>query len=251
MFGLGFPEILFILLVAILILGPEHTPRAARLIGKWSSKLRSAATTFNDAVTQDADLRELKDSLATVKTEIDSARNEIKKASNPMDEVSAETHRMIESARAELREIQAQTGRTHSQTNRDVTNTPARQPNSDSNRTGQDDVPPPVPSPFMSRPLGAFQTSEPVENTSVKSSGHRTIRLPKPVFLPERLSLMVTRTRVKLPVPSGGDSHRAVRLKSVHPHSAFCKVCRIPLPAHQDKLAQRIVRLDTSNHDSR
>ncbi len=239
MFGLGFPEILFILLVAILILGPEHTPRAARLIGKWSAKLRSAATSFNDAVTQDADLREIKDSLSVVKTEIDSARNELKTASKPIDSLSDETHAAIESARAELREIQAQTGRSPFHVDR------ANQASQVSEPTANNA---PVPSPFMSRPLGALRNADPVENTHVLRSGHRTVRLRKPAFLPERLSVQVTRIRVKLPMPTGGRNHRAVHLKPVREHPAFCKVCRLPSPTHEDKKAQRIVRLGMKRH---
>lgn len=40
MFGIGFGEILVILLVALLVLGPEGLPRAARTVGRFFNDLR-------------------------------------------------------------------------------------------------------------------------------------------------------------------------------------------------------------------
>lgn len=77
MFGLGIPEILFILLLATLILGPEHMPRAARLLGKWSAKARSAATTLTQAVTQDDDFKDVAHDWSKLQTEIQNAKTSL------------------------------------------------------------------------------------------------------------------------------------------------------------------------------
>lgn len=253
MFGLGFPEIIFIFLVAVLILGPEHTPRAARLIGKWSSKLRSAATTFNDAVTQDADLREIKDSLTTMKSEIDMARSELKTASKALSPISEETHQSIESARAELREIQAQTGRS-SAPHHDSLEQPHESKDSASEETAEDNDKrshsEPVQSSFMSRALGAEQKSDFVEIANTSGHVRRTTRLPKPVFLPEKLSILVSRSRVPLSMPSGGIEHRIIRLKSACHHSAFCKICRISVPAQEEVRFQKRVSLKKGGQET-
>lgn len=66
MFGLGFSEILCIVVIGIIILGPEHMPRVARKIGEWLAKMRSAATSLNDAISRDADLSALRNDVLEV-----------------------------------------------------------------------------------------------------------------------------------------------------------------------------------------
>jgi sec-independent protein translocase protein TatB len=41
MFDIGFSELLIIVVVALLVLGPERLPRAARLAGMWVRKARA------------------------------------------------------------------------------------------------------------------------------------------------------------------------------------------------------------------
>ena len=41
MFDVGFSELLIIAVVALLVLGPERLPRAARLAGMWVRRLRA------------------------------------------------------------------------------------------------------------------------------------------------------------------------------------------------------------------
>ena len=41
MFDIGFSELLIIAVVALLVLGPERLPRAARLAGMWVRKARA------------------------------------------------------------------------------------------------------------------------------------------------------------------------------------------------------------------
>lgn len=77
MFGLGLPEILFIVLLAALILGPEHMPRVARTLGKWSAKARSAATTLGQAVIQDEETRAVSRDLSKLQDDIRNARDQV------------------------------------------------------------------------------------------------------------------------------------------------------------------------------
>ncbi len=50
MFGLGFAEILVILAVVLLVVGPEKMPELARTLGKGMFQLRKAADEFREEV---------------------------------------------------------------------------------------------------------------------------------------------------------------------------------------------------------
>jgi len=50
MFGLSFPELLIVLVVALIVLGPERLPKVARTIGKGMREIRKATGDFKDVV---------------------------------------------------------------------------------------------------------------------------------------------------------------------------------------------------------
>lgn len=70
MFGIDFFEIVIIVVIGVIILGPEHMPRVALKIGKLSAQMRSAASQLGEAITQDEDVLNLK-------REIDKSRDGI------------------------------------------------------------------------------------------------------------------------------------------------------------------------------
>jgi sec-independent protein translocase protein TatB len=67
MFGLGFGEIIVILIVALLVLGPEKLPEAAKTIGKTIRELRKHTDNLKETIEQDEHIggtvRELKSAL--------------------------------------------------------------------------------------------------------------------------------------------------------------------------------------------
>ena len=60
MFDVGFWEILLILVLALLVLGPERLPQAARSVGYWVGKARRYIEGVKDQVESEFDTTELK-----------------------------------------------------------------------------------------------------------------------------------------------------------------------------------------------
>ncbi len=50
MFGIGFQEILVILLIALLVVGPRRLPQIARAIGRALGEIRKAAEDFRETI---------------------------------------------------------------------------------------------------------------------------------------------------------------------------------------------------------
>lgn len=60
MFGIGVPELLVILVVALIVLGPKRLPEVAKALGKGLAELRRATADVTD---------ELRDAQATIERE--------------------------------------------------------------------------------------------------------------------------------------------------------------------------------------
>ena len=70
---IGWLEILFVVIIAILVLGPKEFPIALKKIGSYVGKLKNTLTSFQREVssaTQDIDLEEVKTNKKTKKNDI-------------------------------------------------------------------------------------------------------------------------------------------------------------------------------------
>jgi sec-independent protein translocase protein TatA len=53
MFGIGIPELVMILVVALIVLGPQRLPEVARMLGRAYAQLRRASEEFQNTIRQD------------------------------------------------------------------------------------------------------------------------------------------------------------------------------------------------------
>ncbi len=89
MFGIGFQELILIMIVAIIVLGPKRLPEAARTLGKFFREFKSAVDEVKESVNTD---------LATVIQEEKpkKRKEEIAEKSEQKDETSDELEKSIE-----------------------------------------------------------------------------------------------------------------------------------------------------------
>ncbi len=60
MFDIGFWELTIIAVVALLVLGPERLPRAARTAGLWINKARRTVAIMKAEIERELDMEEVK-----------------------------------------------------------------------------------------------------------------------------------------------------------------------------------------------
>ncbi len=60
MFDIGFTEIIFIMIIALLVVGPERLPRIARTAGLWAGKLRGFVSSVKADIDKELATEELK-----------------------------------------------------------------------------------------------------------------------------------------------------------------------------------------------
>jgi sec-independent protein translocase protein TatA len=77
MFGIGMPELMVILVVALVVLGPKRLPEIARALGKGLAEFRRATSEINDELQKAQRAVEAEARAAeTARREADAARRE-------------------------------------------------------------------------------------------------------------------------------------------------------------------------------
>jgi len=89
MFGLGFMEILFIAIIAIIFLGPDKLPGAMVDIAKFIKSAKNAITDAKQSLNEEVNLDELKKEALGYKAQLDKATEELQgfKNLNPMNDI--------------------------------------------------------------------------------------------------------------------------------------------------------------------
>ena len=99
MFDLGFGELLMFALVALVVLGPERLPRAARFAGLWVRRARAQWYSVKSELERELAADELKRSLDSARTAATDFEREAREAVTDLDQRVREKG---EAARKEL-----------------------------------------------------------------------------------------------------------------------------------------------------
>lgn len=75
MFGIGLPELLIIMVIALVILGPSKLPELAKALGKGMAEFRKATQEIKESLDIDEELKEAKDDLVDSISNINKSLN--------------------------------------------------------------------------------------------------------------------------------------------------------------------------------
>jgi len=95
MFDVGFWEILLILVLALVVIGPERLPGAARQAGFWVGKARRYIEGVRTEVEQELDVSEFKRMLHNQEVQINELQQQIKSS---VDDVGSEISKDVPSS---------------------------------------------------------------------------------------------------------------------------------------------------------
>ena len=82
MFDVGFSELLVIAVVALLVLGPERLPRAARMAGLWMRRARAQWHSVRAALERDLAAADLRRNVEDAGTAMRDAQTSLRNARN-------------------------------------------------------------------------------------------------------------------------------------------------------------------------
>jgi sec-independent protein translocase protein TatB len=85
MFGVDFSEILVIMVVALIVLGPERLPKVARTMGEWVGRVQRYVNRIKMDVNSSMELEELRELERKVKAEKEALERSVQQAGNDIN----------------------------------------------------------------------------------------------------------------------------------------------------------------------
>jgi sec-independent protein translocase protein TatB len=85
MFDVGFSEIVVIMLVALVVIGPTRLPDVARTMGQWWGRLQRYINRMKMDVTTSMELEELRQMERRIKAEADALERTVQQAGNDIN----------------------------------------------------------------------------------------------------------------------------------------------------------------------
>lgn len=137
MFDIGFSELLLFGVIALIVLGPEKLPQAARTAGQWYAKIRRTVSTLQSEIEAELDLAE--------------TRQLMQKELAKIRETEAEMRREMAEMRGSIQEFESsqnQTLKSAHESNADAGNGNNDKSNNQQNATNQKHTSPVMPKEF-------------------------------------------------------------------------------------------------------
>ena len=102
MFDIGFSELLLFGVIALIVLGPEKLPQAARTVGQWYAKIRRTVSTLQSEIEAELDLAEtrqqMQKELAKIRQTEAEMRREMAEMRGSMQEFSSSQNQHLKAA---------------------------------------------------------------------------------------------------------------------------------------------------------
>jgi sec-independent protein translocase protein TatB len=105
MFDVGFSEILVIMLVSLVVIGPERLPKVARTLGHLWGRVQRYVNTVKQDISSSVELEELREMERKVKAEADALQHSVQQTSNDIDHEMRQMERDLELPAKEVKKI--------------------------------------------------------------------------------------------------------------------------------------------------
>lgn len=106
MFDVGFSELILLGIVALIVLGPEKLPHAARMAGAWLGRIRRTVIDIQAEIEKEVSAAELKqrmnDEIARLKAATNPIEEEIKAVENTIHQQMTDASQSVDAAPAYL-----------------------------------------------------------------------------------------------------------------------------------------------------
>ncbi|MGD8256887.1 MAG: Sec-independent protein translocase protein TatB [Desulfobacterales bacterium] len=91
MFGIGMPEMLLILAIALIVIGPKKLPDLAKSLGRAMREFKKATNEFKETMQIDSELSEVKKAFDDINEDVKGAVDlKLEPATKPVDKTDAE-----------------------------------------------------------------------------------------------------------------------------------------------------------------
>jgi sec-independent protein translocase protein TatB len=101
MFGMGFAEILIIVVIAILFLGPDKLPETMVEIAKFFRNVKKTVSSAKESLEEELHIADIKEEALNYKRELTSASSELSRMTD-MTEVGSEIREVKEAAKVDM-----------------------------------------------------------------------------------------------------------------------------------------------------
>ncbi|PHM61769.1 Sec-independent protein translocase protein TatB [Xenorhabdus ishibashii] len=116
MFDIGFSELLLVMIIGLVVLGPERLPVAVKTVAGWIRALRSLAANVQNELAQELKLQELQDTLKKMeeKAELQSLSPELKASMEELKEAAESLKNTYQLKPDEMKELEEDETHFHS-----------------------------------------------------------------------------------------------------------------------------------------